>query len=147
MKRLCILLTTFLAASPALAARDPVIIYSYLSEHPDVRFVYENLDLRTFRSSLNPSLSKEKYTFRKLGMPVGGVTMQQFSARDHDHTYTLRIADKRDRNGDGLEDIVLCFKDDGETDSRINQQVLLLSRFGWDEPIMALGYALPLAEC
>ena len=106
------------------------------------RFLAEHFDLTSIRSSLGPRRSRGMHTtFADLGMQPSRVS-ENFVVFESPNAwlYEMKIVGRRDVNGDGIEDLVVCFLDralnGGTHDS---SQGLLVTRYS------AGGYAIALS--
>lgn len=100
---------------PCLLVTNTVNAASMVSyfPHKDLgQFLADKFDLASIRSSFGPRRSPQLRTFADFGM-------QPTTATDHevvfdtpgDWLYALKIMARRDVNGDGIEDLEVCFHD------------------------------------
>ncbi len=132
---------TLLCLMVAGAVRaEPVV--SYFPKGNLGRFLAEKFDLATIRSSLGPRRTAALRTFADFGMkPTKATGNDLVIERPGDWFYELRILDRRDVNGDGIEDLEVCFVDRALNGGTYNAaQGLLVTRYSADGYAIALGY-------
>lgn len=103
-------------------------------------FLAKNFDLATIRSSLGPRRSEAQRTFGDMGMRASKATDNSLVFNIPGRwVYELEVLARSDVNGDGIEDLEVCFREralnGGTYDS---SQGLLLTRYS------ATGYALAI---
>lgn len=106
-------------------------------------------DLATIRSSFGPRRTAEKRTFSDFGMKPTQSTEDSVVFMNPGHwLYELRVIARGDFNGDGVEDLKVCFLDralnGGTYDSA---QGLLLTRYSSDGYVIALSFSLEDGLC
>lgn len=116
-----------------------------VSHFPDQdlgRFLAEKFDLASIRSSLGPRRTPALRTFADFGMRPSKAT-EDALVFDTPGTwfYELKIVGRRDVNGDGIEDLEVCFVDRASNGgSYDSSQGLLLTRYSADAYVVALGF-------
>lgn len=112
-------------------------------------FLSSTFDLATIRSSFGPSRTPAKRTFSDLGMKPTQSTEDAVVFINSGHwLYELRVVARGDFNGDGIEDLKVCFFDralnGGTYDSA---QGLLLTRYSSDGYVIALSFSIEDKLC
>lgn len=103
------------------------------------QFLAERLDLASFRNSLGPRRTPASRTFADLNMTPTKATDNELEFDTPDWYLRLRITGRRDANGDGIEDLEICFTDQGRDGATyLSQDSLLVTRYSDD------GYAVAL---
>lgn len=140
--RTCPLLTAFSAMSVlSLSAAEPEVPGAPLI--PRERqgwFLVERLDLTTFRSSLGPSRSKGMRHFSDLGMKPTKVGDKLVEFDSDDWLLRLTILERADKNGDGIEDLVVQVDDQAKKGSYNQSSKLLLTRFSDRGDLIAIAF-------
>lgn len=124
-------------------------IESYFPSKDLGRLLSERFDLATIRSSLGPRRTPAKRTFANLGMKPTHLTAEAvvFSIPG-DWLYELRVVARGDFNGDGIEDLKICFVDHALNGGNYDvAQGLLLTRYSGDGYVIALSYSLENGLC
>ncbi|MDQ1920606.1 hypothetical protein [Massilia pseudoviolaceinigra] len=105
------------------------------------RFLADNFDLASVRSSLGSRRTPELRTFTDFGM-VPTRSGDDVVAFDGERWfYQLRVVRRADINNDGIEDLEVCFTDRAKGASVDSSQSLLISRFSDETYAVALHYA------
>jgi hypothetical protein len=89
-------------------------------------FVFTHLDLTTFRNSTGGQRSPGDHSFSDLGIHP---TQRSDSVAAHDGEewrYSVHVLARRDFNGDGLEDVAICFTDAAQNGGSYNARSPLL---------------------
>lgn len=73
-------------------------------------FIFRNLDLSTFRNSTGPKRTDET-SFPELGISMTSATPDIAEHNGPDWLYRLEILRRQDFNGDGYEEVAVCFSD------------------------------------
>jgi hypothetical protein len=106
-----LLLAAFVAASPA-ATPTPSIQPAHEWPQQDVaKFVFDHIDLTTFRNSTGPRRKPGQRLFSDLGIRPGEATESRVVSALSDWTYVIQVLGRRDYNGDGVEEVAICFSD------------------------------------
>lgn len=110
------------------------------------RFLAENFDVATIRSSLGPMRTPQKRTFAALGIKPSkhGENGVEF-ASDTWH-YEMRVLRRADINSDGIEDLEACFTDRAIGATYNAQQALLITRYSKKELAIALSFKVDGCE-
>lgn len=125
---------------PAMAdAREALV--SHLPESGAPEFLFNNLDIATFRSSLGPRRSQSDRTFASLSPPPTTVTADYVEIREDNWVRRLTIVDRGDFNKDGIEDLVVCFDDRAIGATYRSTQLLYVTRYSDASMAIALSYS------
>lgn len=132
-------------ASPAHAA-EPV---SYFPKSGLGQFLAQNFDLASIRSSLGPRRTPAQRTFADFGMKPSKATDETLVFDQAGHwLYQMDIVGRRDVNGDGIEDLEVCFLDRARNGGSYHaSQGLLVSRYSADSYALALNFKLQDGLC
>lgn len=124
-------------AGPAQAAS----VVSHFPERGVGQFLAEQFDLASIRSSFGPRRTLERRTFASHGLAPTRVNDRLVEFAPGDWLYRMVVTERRDINGDGVEDLAVCFTDramnGGSYDTRHS---LLITRFSPDAYAVALSY-------
>lgn len=123
------------AQEAAVAAGEPLIPKDRLGQ-----LVVDRLDLTTFRSSLGPSRSKGMRHFSDLGMKPTKLGDEVIEFDSEDWLLRITILERADKNGDGVEDLVVRFDDEAKKGSYHQSTKLLLTRFSDRGDLIAIAY-------
>jgi len=130
-----------------LVAFNPAPLFASASirsyfPHKDIpEFLVKHLDLASFRSSLGPRREAGKATFYKLGISAWKFTQNEAIHNTGNWHYKIRVIKVGDLNGDGIEDIEVCFTDkamNGGTYS--TQEPILITKYSKRMPPIAIKY-------
>ncbi len=110
-------------------------------------FLAEHFDLATIRSSLGPRRTHSQRTFAEIGLkPSIATETTLIVAQAGNWLYRLDIIGRRDVNGDGLEDLEVCFTDQAHNGGTYSaRQGLLITRYSPTSLAVALSYSLDSA--
>lgn len=138
MKRtLCLPLLILL--SPALAhAQEGLESHIPTSDVPE--FLFDHLDIATFRSSSGPKRDQGDRTLSSISPPPTTVTTDYIEVLEDDWVRRLTIVDRGDFNKDGIEDLAVCFDDRAIGGTYRSTQLLLVTRYTASSPAVALNY-------
>lgn len=76
------------------------------------RFVFERLDLATFANSTGPRRPRgQRSTFADLGIRPTSLSETQAISDDGSWMYSVQIVHKGDVNRDGVEEVLVCFRE------------------------------------
>ncbi|MBV7534231.1 hypothetical protein KW842_00490 [Duganella sp. sic0402] len=136
---------SFLLIGPSQAASG----VSYFPDRDLGRFLSEKFDLATIRSSLGPRRTPAKRTFLDFGMKPSQVTEDSaVFLTPGDWLYELRIVGRGDFNGDGFEDLKVCFIDRALNGGTYNTaEAMLLTRYADAGYVIALRYSVDEGTC
>ncbi len=101
------------AIAVAVAVALPLGAAEPSSPWPDndlAKFVFEHLDLSSFRNSTGPRRRAGQRFFKDLGVRPSQVSATEAST-DGEWRFSVRILGKRDYNKDGVEEVLICFSD------------------------------------
>lgn len=104
------------------------------------RFVADNLDLSTFRNSLGPQRVIGERTFKDLRMSPSILSENKAEFSISDWYYEIKVVKRGDINGDGIEDLIVCFVDDAAKGSYLTSESILLTRYSESSLLVALRY-------
>lgn len=135
----------WLFTAQALAA--PSALKSFLPKEKIELCIVDNLDLSTFRSSFGPRRGAGQRTFKDLGETAPTISSGTIDFKSDDWSYTIRILGRRDYNGDGLEDIAVCFVDRALKGTYNTSEPLLLTRYAASDRLIALAYQVADKSC
>jgi hypothetical protein len=112
-------------------------------------FLAENFDLASIRSSFGPRRSPAQRTFSDFGMKPSTVTDDSVIFRNAgDWLYELHVVGRKDINGDGVEDLEVCFVDRALNGGSYNTtKGLLVTRYSADGYAVALSFTLGEGLC
>ena len=113
---------------------------SYIPSNYLGRFVTDNLDLSTFRNSLGPRRESGMRTFSDFGINPSLLSETKAELTTPDWYYSIEIIKRGDVNGDGVEDLVLCFTDDSREGSYLTRDTILTTRYSDRTLLIALRY-------
>jgi len=140
-----ILITLCALTFPVLAASaEAVPLVSYFPKKNLGIFLAKNFDLASIRSSLGPQRSPKLRTFAAFGMKPSQATESTLVFKNpNDWLYELKIVGRRDVNGDGIEDLEVCFADIALNGGSYNaSQGLLITRYSANGYAVALSFSL-----
>lgn len=106
-------------------------------------------DLATIRSSLGPRRTPATRTFSDFGMKPTQSTDDAVVFLNPGHwLYELRVVARGDFNGDGIEDLKVCFVDRALNGGTYDAaEGLLLTRYSSDGYVLALSFSLEDGVC
>lgn len=107
------------------------------------QFVIERLDLTTFRNSLGPLRSVGMRHFADMGLTPTEISEGRVVLETESWYYCLEVVDRRDVNGDGIEDLLIRFTDDSKEGTYLTDYVYLFTCLSEDSDLMALAYGPP----
>ena len=123
---------------PLGAFADDVKPKSFFPEKELAKFLYENLDLRTFPSSLRPRMTPETKHLADLSLTPTKTEEALFEIDTEDWLYTFRIEDRIDVDKDGVEDLIVVFTDFAKKGSYRSAQQLVLTRLNDKALVVAI---------
>lgn len=136
----------FLALTSTVEAAPLV---SYFPNKDLGLFLADKFDLASIRSSFGPRRSPALRTFADFGMKPSKATADTLVFESPgDWLYELKVVGRRDVNGDGIEDLEVCFIDhalNGGTYS--TSKGLLVTRYSADGYAIALHFSLDDGVC
>ena len=115
---------------------------SYIPESDVEIFVFQKLDLSTFRSSLGPRRTVSMRTFPAFGMSPNVLKKGIIQFETDDWFYEIEIKGRKDYNGDGIEDLAICFTDRAKKGTYSARKSLLVTRYSKDGLLVALNYEI-----
>ena len=105
-----LLASVVLLIAPTVPAQDATAPEAW-PEQDLARFVFEHLDITSFRSSMGPRRSEGQRFFSDLGVHPNRVSETEAVSDDGGWSYSVRILGKRDYNRDGVDEVLICFSD------------------------------------
>lgn len=127
--------------SPVMAHAKEALV-SHIPESGAPEFLFNNLDIATFRSSLGPRRTQSDRTFASLSPPPTTITADYVEIREDNWVRRLTIVDRGDFNKDGIEDLVVCFDDRAIGATYRSTQLLYVTRYSDASMAIALDYSL-----
>ena len=145
----CHLASSALASLMMINAAQAAPVASYFPKKDLGRFLADKFDLASIRSSFGPRRLPAQRTFSDFGMkPSKANENVLVFERPGDWLYELRIVGRRDVNGDGIEDLEVCFIDRALNGGTFNtSEGLLITRYSADGYAIALSYSLDDGLC
>lgn len=128
---------------------EAAALVSYFPKKDLGLFLATTFDLASIRSSLGPRRSPTLRTFADFGMKPSKATEHALVFETPGKwLYELNIAARRDVNGDGIEDLEVCFIDQALNGGTYNTSSgLLVTRYSADDYAVALNYSLTDGVC
>lgn len=135
-----LLLTNVVEAAP---------LVSYFPKKDLSLFLVEKFDLASIRSSFGPRRSPALRTFADFDMKPSKATEDALVFETPGRwLYELKIVGRRDVNGDGIEDLEVCFVDQAlNGGTYLTSSGLLVTRYSADGYAVALNYSLSDGVC
>ncbi|RSZ60257.1 hypothetical protein HF313_20900 [Massilia atriviolacea] len=134
------------AIAPAIAHAAPKMkpaarpVTSFFPQLDLGRFLADNFDLASVRSSLAPRRTPDLRTFADFGMLPTNSGDDGVTFDGERWLYQLRVVRRADINNDGIEDLEVCFTDRAKGASYDASQSLLVSRYSDETYAVALRY-------
>lgn len=131
------------------SAVEAAPLVSYFPEKDLGLFPADKFDLASIRSSFGPRRSPALRTFADFGMKPSKATADALVFETPGEClYELKIVARRDINGDGIEDLAVCFIDrDLNGGTYDTSSGPLISRYSADGYAVALSYSLNDGVC
>ena len=135
-----LLLTNIIEAAP---------LVSYFPAKKLGPFLADKFDLASIRSSFGPRRSPSLRTFADFGMQPSNATENTLLFETPGRwLYELKIVGRRDVNGDGIEDLEVCFLDQAlNGGTYLTSSGLLVTRYSAESYAVALNYSLNDGVC
>jgi hypothetical protein len=106
-------------------------------------FLAEKFDLASIRSSLGPRRTPATRTFADLGIKPSKASDDSVSFERENWFHELTIVERRDVNGDGIEDLKACFVDRAVGGPTYHAtKGLLITRYAADAYAVALSFSV-----
>lgn len=121
-------------------------VTSYFPGRDLAQFLVANFDIASVRSSFGPRRAPAQRTFASLGQVPTKVTKELLEFDGPDWYYSLRVLRRGDFNGDGIEDLEVCFTDRAKAGTYNSQQALLISRYSDSGLAVALRFEVSGCE-
>lgn len=103
-------------------------------------FLAAHLDLTTFRNSLGPRRRPGQRHFADFGLKPTQVREQSVEFETEDWRFSLAVTERRDVNGDGVEDLVVRFTDQARHGTYATSEKLLVTRYSEMSGLIALAF-------
>ncbi len=104
------------------------------------RLLVDRLDITTFRSSLGPRRTPAARHFADLGMKATTLTADTVEFDSEDWFYGLTVLERGDRNGDGLDDLVVRIEDRAKQGTYATTTELVITRFSKSGNLVAIAF-------
>ncbi|MGC6456199.1 MAG: hypothetical protein ACON39_02540 [Coraliomargaritaceae bacterium] len=135
-------MSLFSAPGCILTEKIPSPTLSYLPSSSLEWFVYEQLDLASFRNSLGPSREKAMRHFSDFGIFPTTIRKNYLEMETEDWFYGITILERRDRNGDGIEDLLVDFVDAAKMGTYRSSHRYLLTRYSDEGQLLAIAFEM-----
>lgn len=142
--RTLIKLFLLLVATSAVAKESSIKSFLSTSHLPEQ--LVTDLDLASFRNSLAPRRDLQHRNLSAFHLKKTVVDANTIVLEDSDWSYTLRIIRRGDINGDGVEDVEVCFTDKAKQASYDAQQPLLITKYSNSSMAVALKFEVDGCE-
>lgn len=126
-----------------LALADQI---TYFPDANLAQYVYDKLNISTFRNSLNPRRMKNQLLFSELELRPSSMEEKAFTIESSDWRYEVIILRRKDINKDNIEDLEICFRDSSKVGTYNAQQPLLITQLSESSNIVALGFEVSGCE-
>jgi hypothetical protein len=141
--------TSVLACVIVMSTVRAAPLVSYFPKKDLGLFLANRFDLASIRSSFGPRRSPAQRTFADFGMKPSKATEDSvvFDSPG-DWLYELKIVGRRDANGDGIEDLEVCFIDHALNGGTYDtSKGLLVTRYSENDYAVALSFSLNDGIC
>lgn len=126
-------------ASGADARRAQMV--SFLPDDAIEAFIFENLNLASYRNILGPSREAGMRYFRDFGFSEFTVKNDTIVITDNETVgIYIKILFRGDANGDGVEDLVVQIVDQAIGGRYLSETHLMLTRYSNDTDLIAINY-------
>ena len=134
------ILTYTLACLALSSAVQAAPVVSYFPKEDLGLFLAMRFDLASIRSSVGPRRTPALRTFADFGMKPSRATQDILVYETlGDWRYELKVMARRDVNGDGIEDLEVCFSDQALNGGSYDRSKgLLLTRYSSNAYVVAL---------
>jgi hypothetical protein len=89
-------------------------------------FVFEHLDIASFRNSTGPRRGPGQRLFSDLGIKPTRSSETEAAFESSAWTYSIKVLGRRDFNRDGVQEVAICFVDAAQQGTYSVQQPLLV---------------------
>lgn len=134
-----IFLLTLLLPIEAHAGQD---LQSHFPQTGVPQFLFDHLDIATFRSSLGPQRDIDQRRFAGLSPPPTTLTANAIEILEDNWLRRMTIVDRGDFNRDGIEDLVVCLEDNAIGATYRSTQLLLITRYSDNSAAIALHFSV-----
>lgn len=104
------------------------------------RLLVDRLDITTFRSSLGPRRTPAMRHFADLGLKPTLIRDDTIEFDAEDWFYGLTVLERGDKNGDGLEDLVVRIDDHAKQGTYATTMELVVTRFSKSGDLVAIAF-------
>jgi hypothetical protein len=138
MKRAGLLPLLFLlTAGPAARAAELITYFPAMNLE---RFIAENLDISRMGFEIFATHKDGSFHFDDIGLKpttieAGQITFQRLGA-----TYIMKLMASGDYNGDGVEDILICFTEKSKQGKAPGAKPYVVTRTAAKGPVRAIAY-------
>lgn len=130
----CLMLATAAQAAP---------LTTYFPTSGLGSFLAEKFDLASIRSSVGPRRTPATRSFADLGFKPGKASDDSVSFERDNWFHELRVVERGDVNGDGIEDLKACFVDRALAGPAYHAtKGLLITRYAPDAYALALSFSV-----
>ena len=134
----CLMLAGAAHAAPAV---------SYFPAKDVGVFLSKNFDLASIRSSFGPRRTPALRTFADFQLKPSLATDDLLEFRSDTWFYQLRIVERGDINGDGIEDLAVCFTDQALGGATYYSKTgLLIARYSVKGYAVALSFSVDVCD-
>lgn len=116
---------------------------SFLPKADLPQFIVDKLDLGSFPSMLGPRLTPSQHTFAGMKLTPTGMKPSQVVFNNADMHILIDVLARGDFNGDGLEDVVVCWREHAPGGTLSDTTPMLLTRYSADSPLIAIAANVP----
>lgn len=139
-----VLPTLFALFSVAVCAQGAPV--SHMPEADLARYIFEKIDITTFRSSFGPQRTPGQNHLSDLGLKPTKLTNEILTIETDDWLYEIEIIRVADVNRDNIMDLEVCFRDKSKVATYNTQKPLLLSQFEKGGQLVALHFEVDGCE-
>ena len=138
-KQLCLTVSILLSCiSPSIAGE----VRDFFPKQNLPQFLAEHFDLSTIRSSFGPKRERGKSAFLTHFYSSPNVDADSITVDTDGWLYQLKVLGVKDENGDGVQDVIVCFKDKANNGGTYNiNRPYLITRYSNDMPAIALAFS------
>jgi hypothetical protein len=127
-------------AGASTGTNDAWTMTSFIPDRWVAKFIGENLDLTTFRNSFGSRREPGMRHFADFGIRPTKTSDQLIEYDLNDWWYSISIRERRDENGDGLEDLIIVFTEKAKKGSYFSSKQLLITRYSETSDLIALAF-------
>lgn len=116
---------------------------SFLPKTDLGQFIVDKLDLASFPSILGPRVMASQHTFAGMKLKPATASANEVTFDDDDYYVKIDVLGRGDFNDDGLEDIIVCWRDQAKGGTYRTTTPYLLTRYSADTPLVAIAAHAP----